>query len=55
MSERLGLTRGDACLKGRTKVLPELYGADLLKDSERMCAGTCARASEGKSGVTEAS
>jgi hypothetical protein len=34
LSERLGLTRGDACLKGRTGVLPELYGAGLLMDSE---------------------
>ncbi len=54
MSERLGLTRGAACLKGRTKVLPVLYGADLLRDSESVCEGACAGASEGKSDVAEA-
>ena len=50
----LGLTRGVACVKGRTKVLPKLYGAELLKDGGRMYAGACASASEGRDGVAEA-
>jgi len=45
----------DACLKGRTMALPELYGADLMQDSERMCAGSSACAPEGRRCVTEAS
>jgi hypothetical protein len=35
-------------------VLPELYGADLLSDSDSVCEGACAGASEGKSDVAEA-
>ena len=54
MSERLGRTRGDACIKGRTKVLPEVYGADLLSGSERMCESVREDASEGRSDVAEA-
>ena len=54
MTEGLGLNRVDACLEARTAVLPELYGADLLSDSESVCEGACAGASEGKSDVAEA-
>jgi hypothetical protein len=48
LSERLGITRRDACLKGGTKAQPKLYSADLVEGNGRRCAVARAGASEGK-------